>query len=82
MLASLMRKTGLKLSLNDPRWGRGSQDDNDPSKNNGKKPGDGPPDLDQLWQDFNQWLSRLFGGDNKGGVECCRSNGSLCLLNV
>ena len=32
--------------------------------------GDGPPDLDELWRDFNRKLSGLFGG--KGG----RSNGS------
>lgn len=33
--------------------------------------GDGPPDLDELWRDFNRKLSGLFGG--KGGQ---RSNGS------
>jgi membrane protease subunit HflK len=33
--------------------------------------GDGPPDLDELWRDFNRKLSGLFGG--KGGS---RSNGS------
>ena len=34
--------------------------------------GDGPPDLDELWRDFNRKLSGLFGG--KGGGP--RSNGS------
>jgi membrane protease subunit HflK len=57
----LFKRAGLKFSLNDPRWGRGSQD-NGPD---GKKPNDGPPDLDQLWREFNQRLQRLFGG--KGG---------------
>ena len=38
--------------------------------NNGR--GDGPPDLDELWRDFNRKLSGLFGG--KGGGP--RSNGS------
>jgi modulator of FtsH protease HflK len=33
--------------------------------------GDGPPDLDELWRDFNRKLSSLFGG--KGGP---RGNGS------
>lgn len=28
---------------------------------------DGPPDLDELWRDFNRRLSGLFGGGNKGG---------------
>ena len=34
--------------------------------------GDGPPDLDELWRDFNRKLSGLFGG--KGGPP--RGNGS------
>lgn len=29
--------------------------------------GEGPPDLDELWRDFNQRLSRLFGGGSGGG---------------
>ena len=33
--------------------------------------GDGPPDLDELWRDFNRKLSGLFGG--KGGPP--RGNG-------
>jgi len=66
MLASLIRKIGLKFSLNDPRWGRGSQEDKGPSQN-GKRPDDGPPELDQLWQDFNRRLSRLFGDNKDGG---------------
>ena len=53
------------LSLNDPQWGRGSKD----GKQDGKKPEDGPPDLDQLWRDFNQSIARLFGknGGNDNG---------------
>lgn len=65
MLVSLFKKIGLKFSLNDPRWGRGSQNDEQRPGNEGKKPNDGPPDLDQLWREFNQRISRLFG--NKGG---------------
>ncbi len=69
MLVSLFKKLGIKFSLNDPQWGRGSQDDNNRQNqnngNNGKKPEEGPPDLDQLWRDFNQRLSRLFG--KRGG---------------
>ncbi len=70
-VSSLMKRLGLKLSLNDPRWGK----DNKPQANEGKKPGDGPPDMEQLWRDFNQKLNGLFGqkrpnnnnGDNNGG---------------
>jgi membrane protease subunit HflK len=52
-----MKRLGLKLSLNDPRWGK----DNKPQANEGKKPGEGPPDMEQLWRDFNQKLNNLFG---------------------
>ncbi|SNS59424.1 protease FtsH subunit HflK [Noviherbaspirillum humi] len=66
MLAPILRKIGLKFSLNDPRWGRGSQDNNQQNPDD-KRPGDGPPDLDQLWRDFNQRLNRLFGNKGRGG---------------
>jgi membrane protease subunit HflK len=51
------------LSLNDPQWGRGSKGD----KPDGRKPEDGPPDLDQLWRDFNQSIARMFG--KNGGAD-------------
>jgi membrane protease subunit HflK len=59
------------LNLNDPGWGRG--DANDPKKPEPtrqeppRRPNnqDGPPDLDQVWRDFNRKLKGLFG--NKGG---------------
>jgi len=38
--------------------------------NNGRN--DGPPDLDELWRDFNRKLSGLFGG--KGGSQPPRGN--------
>jgi membrane protease subunit HflK len=65
MLEAIGKKLGLKFSLNDPRWGRGSQDNQDQERPQGGRPNDGPPDLDQLWRDFNQRLNKLFGG--KGG---------------
>jgi modulator of FtsH protease HflK len=61
----LIKKIGLKFSLNDPRWGRDSQNNGQNQNQDGKRPNDGPPDLDQLWREFNQRLNRLFG--NKGG---------------
>ncbi|MCJ7799866.1 MAG: FtsH protease activity modulator HflK [Polaromonas sp.] len=33
----------------------------------GQGPNQGPPDLDELWRDFNRKLSGLFGGGKKGG---------------
>mgnify|MGYP000889359988 FL=1 len=45
--------TGILMSLNDPQWG------------NNKGSNQGPPDLEDLWRDFNRRLSALFG--RKGG---------------
>jgi membrane protease subunit HflK len=61
------------FNLNDPRWGRG--DDNNsrneggkgPDNNRPQGPNQGPPDLDELWRDFNRKLSGLFGGKRRGG---------------
>jgi len=50
------------MSLNDHGWG------NDPNRGGG--PRNGPPDLDELWRDFNRRLSGLFGrkrGGSAGG---------------
>jgi membrane protease subunit HflK len=66
MLVSFFKRFGVKLSLNDPRWGRDRGDGRKAQE--GKRPGnDGPPDLDQLWRDFNQRLNRLFGKRGGGG---------------
>jgi modulator of FtsH protease HflK len=70
MLVSLFRRLGITLSLNDPHWGNSHQPGDKPKAQQGKGPGnDGPPDLDQLWRDFNQRLNRLFGkrGGGDGG---------------
>ncbi|USX22592.1 FtsH protease activity modulator HflK [Oxalobacteraceae bacterium OTU3REALA1] len=67
-----MKRLGLKPSLNDPRWGSDKKDGK-PQANEGKKPGEGPPDMEQLWRDFNQRLNSFFGqkkgpeGPNNGG---------------
>jgi membrane protease subunit HflK len=59
------------MSLNDPQWGRGggSNSSNDGGRDGERKPqrpgNDGPPDLDELWRDFNRRLNNLFG--RKGG---------------
>ncbi len=37
---------------------------------------DGPPDLDELWRDFNRKLSGLFGGKGGGGGRSSRPDGS------
>ncbi|MES2322548.1 MAG: FtsH protease activity modulator HflK [Pseudomonadota bacterium] len=54
MLASLLNRLGIKPAAQGPK----AQDS--------KKPGEGPPDLDQMWRDFNARLNRLFGPKNPG----------------
>ena len=48
-----LRVLGALMSLNDPQWG--------------KRPNQGPPDLDEIWRDFNRKLSGLFGRGGGGG---------------
>jgi modulator of FtsH protease HflK len=48
------------MSLNDPNWGRGSRG---PQGSGGNQ---GPPDLDELWRNFNRRLRELFGGRRRG----------------
>ncbi len=48
-----LRLLGVLMSLNDPQWG--------------KRPNQGPPDLDEIWRDFNRKLAGLFGGRGGGG---------------
>ena len=70
------------FNLNDPRWGRGdehkptagetpppSEHEQRPQRPQGPQgPQGGPPDLDELWRDFNQKLSQIFGGKGGGGA--------------
>lgn len=49
------------MSLNDPGWGRGG---------GSRGPGggnQGPPDLDELWRNFNRRLQELFGRRGRAG---------------
>src|SRR5918998_3345590 len=52
------------MSLNDPNWGRGSRGPQGPGGGN-----QGPPDLDELWRNFNRRLGDLFGRRRRGGDE-------------
>jgi membrane protease subunit HflK len=45
------------MSLNDPQWGKKGGGSNQ-----------GPPDLEELWRNFNQRLSGLFGRRGGGGA--------------
>lgn len=54
------------FNLNDPGWGRGSNNNgSEPPRRPGK--GDGPPDLDEVWRDFNNRLGSLFGRKPRRG---------------
>jgi modulator of FtsH protease HflK len=61
------------MSLNDPQWGRGggSNNSNDGGRDDERRPqrpgNEGPPDLDELWRDFNRRLNGLFGRRGGGG---------------
>jgi membrane protease subunit HflK len=76
---SIWLRLRATLSMNDPRWGRGDgngnggsggngerQRSNEPKRPQDSKDGAGPPDLDEMWRDFNRRLSRVFG--RKGGA--------------
>lgn len=68
-LAGLGHRIRGMFNLNDPRWGRGEDnknaDGNKPERDKG--PNQGPPDLDELWRDFNRKLGGLFGGKRGRG---------------
>ena len=70
------------FNLNDPRWGRGddaprNEGGQDPGRDEdrnsqrppprGQGPNQGPPDLDELWRDFNRKLGGLLGNKGRGG---------------
>src|SRR5690606_16982443 len=64
-----MRSLSKILNLNDPGWGRGNKNDNDTGSEPPRRPakGDGPPDLDEVWRDFNNRLGSVFGRKPKRG---------------
>jgi len=68
-----MRLISKLFNLNDPGWGRGNQNGNEPPRrpqgNN-----DGPPDLDEVWRDFNNRIGAIFG--RKGGGRGNRPTGT------
>lgn len=61
-----MRLTKI-FNLNDPGWGRGNPNNTPGDKEPPKRPSqeEGPPDLDQVFDDFSKRLKSVFG--DKGG---------------
>ncbi len=65
---------GILMSLNDHGWGN--------KPNGGNKGGNqGPPDLEELWRDFNRRLSGLLGRKQGGGNDGGDGGGRLPSLN-
>ena len=63
----MMLNLAVLMSLNDPQWGNRGNDDG-----GGRRPNQGPPDLEQLWRDVNRRISGLLSkkrssGDRGGG---------------
>ena len=54
------------MSLNDPQWGNRGDDDK-PNSGGPRRPNQGPPDLEELWRDFNRKLNGMFGKKGGGG---------------
>lgn len=53
------------MSINDPRWGNQGNDE-DKRGDKGRSDNQGPPDLEDVWRDFNQRLSSIFGNKDRG----------------
>lgn len=69
----LLTSISRLFNLNDSNWGRGSggNSGNEPPRrppNGNNNNNGGPPDLDELWRDFNRKLGGMFGrrGGNNG----------------
>jgi membrane protease subunit HflK len=78
------------MSLNDPQWGRGgssgsnNEGERQPQQRPQRPANDGPPDLEEMWRDFNRRLNNLFGkrgggprgpGNGGGGFTSPRGTG-------
>ena len=68
------------MSLNDPRWGnqpeepeKDSEEQQRPANGRDARAGRGgqnpdePPDLEEVWRDFNQRLQSMLGNARRGG---------------
>ena len=88
-----MRSTSKIFNLNDPGWGRNNSGGSEPPRNDSRPPRrpdqGGPPDLDEVWRDFNNRLGSLFGrkgrrggGGNLGGAGPSLPKGSPRMVGV
>src|SRR5690606_18363319 len=63
----IIRLMSKIYNLNDPGWGRGNNNGSEPPRRPNQGDGGGPPDLDEVWRDFNNRLGSLFGRKAKRG---------------
>ncbi len=56
---------GILMSLNDPQWGNRGGDDK-PGAGGPRRPNDGPPDLEEILQEFKRRLNGVLG-QKRGG---------------
>lgn len=61
-----MPRISKLFNLNDPGWGRGNNNGSEPPRRP-KGNGEGPPDLDEVWRDFNNRIGSIFGRKGGGG---------------
>ena len=71
-IAAVRRGVPIAMAWNDPQWGGGNNSGNNGGNNGGNRNNNGgPPDLDELWRNFNQRVNGLFGrkdgGNSTGG---------------
>ncbi len=65
-----MRSMSKIFNLNDPGWGRGGRNEdgrNEDDASRRPRNNEAPPDLDEVWRDFNNRISSLFGSKRGGG---------------
>ncbi|MBC2770277.1 FtsH protease activity modulator HflK [Pusillimonas minor] len=63
-----MRLMSKIFNLNDPGWGRGKGGNEPPRQpDNNQGNNSGPPDLDEVWRDFNNRVGSLFGRKGRRG---------------
>lgn len=65
-----MRSISKIFNLNDPGWGRGGRNEggrNEDDSSQRPRNNDGPPDLDEVWRDFNNRIGSLFGNKRGNG---------------
>lgn len=72
---------GMLMSLGDPQWGGRGGNDGEPSGKSGEpKPTrneQGPPDLEDVWRDFNRKLSSILGQKRGGNGDQPPPNGGF-----